>query len=262
MLRIYTLFLFSFLYQTAWSQTNFSGIWEGIITTKESDNEFEYQLILTQNGTTVEGTSLARLKGGDQVGSFELVGEIKDDKLYLKDINQISPKDQKWCLKELTLSLSKNTKSTWLGGFWSAKGCSSGLIRLQGKEKPAQFVSSKQDLLVGKWQGAIIENGERHTFEFIFNSDFSGYSIHKQADGSQTIHNLVWKRNGKTLAFQETSLKGKEKNKWQWCLKGGSFYLRERSNKVILEGTWAGFKSTYTLETGECTAGQLYLVKG
>jgi len=257
------LFLF-LLPQLSWSQTNFTGIWEGLITLKNSTNEFDYQLTLTQNGNQVTGTSLARLKGGDKIGSFKVAGEINSkDQLLLKDIEQIEPQTETWCFKELTLWRSDNQMSIWVGGYWSSKNCDSGLIRLQQKKKPSNFEDNKQDILIGKWVGTLTQADEQSALivEFIFQSKFTGFSIIKGENGSEKIHNLTWKLEGDYLIFKETNEKGKENNKWQWCLKTGKIPLSKTNEEYFLKGSWDGYKSQYSLNPNDCPSGVLHLKK-
>ena len=269
MLRFLIIFTCLFISQTSFSQTDFSGVWTGVVTQKNKATGFFYQLNLSQNGSEVSGTSYSKTEDESKSGEFEVAGVVENGELLLQEVNQLKPKDEKWCMKNLKLKLSDNQASVWVGGTWTATGCSPGKVRLERKRK-GNFSSengataSTDTGIFGNWAGSLSQSDRDYGFYFEMNlnaNDVGTSFIVAEGNGGSCTHDMTWNLDGNAFTFSENEIIRKEEPKWKWCIKSGSLTFREEVNKYVMEGQWEGYIEGYTMETGACASGDLYLEK-
>lgn len=266
MLRFIILFGSLLFSQFSFSQTDYSGVWTGVVTQKTKDIGFFYQLNLTQNGTEVKGTSYSKTEDDAKSGEFEVAGIIENGELVLQEVVQLKPKDEKWCMKELRLRLSDNQVSIWLGGTWTATGCSPGRVRLERKRNTTVINGNlpESEAILGNWAGSLSQSDRDYGFYFEMNLDVNNTGtsfIVAEGNGGSCTHDMQWNLSNKNLRFSEIEILRKEEPKWKWCIKSGNLTLRKEANKYVMEGNWKGYIEGLTMETGACAAGKLYLEK-
>lgn len=266
MLRFIFLFTSLFFSQFSFSQTDYSGVWTGVVTQKNKETGFFYQLNLRQNGSEVTGTSYSKTEDEAKSGEFEVAGVVENGELILQEVVQLKPEDEKWCMKHLRLRLSDNQASIWLGGDWTATGCSPGKVRLERKRKNTIVNGNlpESEAILGNWAGSLSQSDRDYGFyfEMNLNVDNAGTSfIVAEGNGGSCTHDMQWNLNDKNLRFSEIEIIRKEEPKWKWCIKSGDLMMRKEANKYVMEGSWEGYIEGYTMETGACASGQLYLEK-
>ncbi|MFT4761198.1 MAG: hypothetical protein ACI9XO_003248 [Paraglaciecola sp.] len=266
MQRIFLIFTCWIISQTSFSQTDFSGVWTGVVTQENKAIGFFYQLNLTQDGAEVKGTSYSKTEDESKTGEFAVAGVVENNELILQEVNQLKPKDEKWCMKNLRLKLSDNQASVWVGGAWTATGCSPGKVRLERKRK-GDFSTdgvSKEEAIFGSWAGSLSQSDREYGFYFEMNlatNDIGTSYIVAEGNGGSCTHDMTWILIGNSFNFSENEIVRKEKPKWKWCIKSGSLTFREEANKYVMEGKWEGYIEGFTMETGACASGNLYLEK-
>ncbi|HMQ63560.1 MAG TPA: hypothetical protein PKE06_22945, partial [Flavilitoribacter sp.] len=67
--------------------------------------------------------------------------------------------------------------------------------------------------------------------------------------------------SGNKIRITESGIASKTDPKWRWCIKDMELDLRREGGRFILSGGWEGFIEGYTLETGPCAPGNIYLEK-
>jgi len=266
MYRILLLIVSVFFLQTTFAQQDFSGVWTGVVTQKNKDKGFFYQLNLTQEGTEVSGTSISRPDGSDKTGKFEVKGIIENNELILQEAIQLEPKGEKWCLKHLRLTQSDNQVSIWLGGSWTAQGCTPGLVRLDRKGKARQRTTAvnKEEGIFGNWAGSLSQSDRDYGFYFEMSlqefGDNTSYIV-AEGNGGGCRHSMTYNFSGNNFQFSETDILKKDDPNWKWCIKNGDLTYRKEKDKHIMEGTWSGYIEGFDMETGPCASGTLYLEK-
>jgi hypothetical protein len=169
-------------------------------------------------------------------------------------------------MKNLRLKLSDNQASVWVGGAWTATGCSPGKVRLERKRK-GDFSTdgvSKEEAIFGSWAGSLSQSDREYGFYFEMNlatNDIGTSYIVAEGNGGSCTHDMTWILIGNSFNFSENEIVRKEKPKWKWCIKSGSLTFREEANKYVMEGKWEGYIEGFTMETGACASGNLYLEK-
>lgn len=266
MLRLIFIFTCLLINQISFSQTDFSGVWTGVVTQSSKKTGFFYQLNLTQNGSEVKGTSYSKTEDESKSGEFEVAGVVENGELLLQEINQLKPKDEKWCMKNLKLKKSDNKASIWVGGTWTATGCSPGKVRLERKrtEKIPIEKPSNDNSIYGNWAGSLSQSDRDYGFYFEINLDPNNVGtsfIVAEGNGGSCTHDMTWSLDRNSFNFKENEIIRKEEPKWKWCIKSGSLSFREEANKYVMEGKWEGYIEGYTMETGACASGDLYLEK-
>lgn len=266
MLRLSIIFICFIVSQLCFAQTDYAGVWTGVVTQKNKETGFFYQLNLTQNGTEVKGISYSKTEDESMSGEFEVAGIIENGELVLQEVVQLKPKDQKWCMKHLRLRLSDNQKSVWLGGAWTATGCSPGKVRLERKRKNTITTSNLSDEqgILGNWAGSLSQSDRDYGFYFEMNlqeNNLGTSFIVAEGNGGSCTHDMRWNLSGNAFQFSEIEIIRKEEPKWRWCIKSGDLTFRKEADKYIMEGYWEGYIEGYTMETGACASGKLYLEK-
>lgn len=120
-------FLFLLLFFTAFmqAQTNFEGVWEGIITMEKENKtlqSFKFILHLSQDSTGIKGRSWIWYK--DFKANFEVQGEEKNGQIFLKDMKLIEADalpSGEWCEKNMELIIIHHKKENRLEGKWQGK---------------------------------------------------------------------------------------------------------------------------------------------
>jgi hypothetical protein len=266
MLRLFLIFTCFIISQASFSQTDFSGVWTGVVTQSSKNTGFFYQLNLTQNGSEVKGTSYSKTEDESKSGEFEVAGVVENGELLLQEINQLKPKDEKWCMKNLKLRKSDNQTSIWVGGTWTATGCSPGKVRLERKRAGniSEDKPSTNNSIFGSWAGSLSQSDRDYGFYFEINLDPNNVGtsfIVAEGNGGSCTHDMTWSLHENSFNFKENEIIRKEEPKWKWCIKSGSLSFREEANKYVMEGKWEGYIEGFTMETGACASGNLYLEK-
>jgi hypothetical protein len=112
-----------------------SGNWQGVLYQQLQNGTiapYYYDLNLTQNGNTIDGT--ARLQVPPPYGygiAMRIRGTLSSDVLNFDDglvIANSAPPGWLWCQKSVRLTYDQS--NTTLQGIWSAPGCGSGQLNL------------------------------------------------------------------------------------------------------------------------------------
>jgi len=114
-----------------------TGIWSGLLTqeTGAPATKYLYKMFLSQQGTTVSGTS--RIEWFDDpryYGVMQLEGVIDGYNFRFRETNILEenpPPGVWWCVKEGTLTFTPGANMDSLSGPWEAPGCLPGEIYLE-----------------------------------------------------------------------------------------------------------------------------------
>lgn len=251
---------------TSLSGQDFSGLWEGYLLQDGSEEKYTYQLDLDQTGDALIGSSRAVSPDGKTFARFEVTGYIQGLQLVLQEIKQLEPKSP-WCLKNLVLDWEKDHLKEWVTGTWRADGCVPGtlyLLRSKGGSENIFTEKAATPGVEGKWVGTLSQSDRDYGFYFTLDvlSEKKGQSyIVSEANGGSATMRLNWtyESTSKVFQFTEVNILQKTDPKWRWCIKSGTLRYREEKNRLVLEGEWSGYIEGYTMETGSCASGQLYL---
>lgn len=240
---------------------NLSGKWTGILLQNNKSDTFYYQINIEQTSNTLSGVSFSKNKDGAVAAKFQIVGSIEDNHLFLQEIEQLEPLDAKWCLKNISLKLSKDQK---LVGNWEADGCSPGTMELSYNKLTMRDLGFSSKIPEGKWVGHLSQSDRDYGFyfELTFSENGQGTSyIVSEGNGGAANHSLSWilDEDFNTLEFEESAVIKKTAPEWPWCIKSGNLKLTETNNSHILGGKWSGYIEGFTPETGSCASGTLMI---
>lgn len=256
------------LYNSSLLAQDLSGRWQGVLTQPGKADTFLYQINIRQNGTTISGTSYSRSSDGKDVGEFQLTGAWDGKRLVLQEITQLEPKNGGWCLKYFILQYNNKKNTEQLLGDWKAEKCSPGQVNLIRKDtaKGLNLEVEEPFSWAGRWTGQLSQSDRDYGFyyELNLNADGSGQSnIVSEDNGGSAFHNLKWTFNALDSVFILTELEVASKTdpKWKWCIKSAQLHLSRNANVYMLEGDWQGYLEGYTLVTGKCAPGKVYLEK-
>ncbi|HMQ48203.1 MAG TPA: hypothetical protein PKA00_12485 [Saprospiraceae bacterium] len=250
------------------SGQDFSGLWDGYLVQDGSEEKYTYQLDLDQTGDALIGTSYSVSPDGKSYARFEITGYIQGTQLVLQEIKQLEPKSP-WCLKNLVLDWEKDHLKEWVTGTWRADGCVPGisyLVRQKGSTGHTFTEKASTPGIEGKWVGTLSQSDRDYGFYFTVDVQAKdkgqSYIVSEANGGSATMHlNWTYESKAKVFQFTEVDILNKTDPKWRWCIKSGTLRYREEKNRLVLEGEWSGYIEGYTMETGSCASGSLYLEK-
>lgn len=271
MIRTICLYFFSVLSLSSYSQ-QLSGEWEGILSQNGKEGDFYYLLKMEQDGDAVSGTSFSQTPDKKSSARFLVTGFWDGKQLILQEIQQVEPDQPSWCMKYATLTLSEDENGIpSLQGDWEAKGCTPGKLKLTQKVNILEELVEKEVpfTIDGKWTGKLEQSDRDYGFyfELMLDQAQTGQSyIVSEDNGGSANHQLDWtfNRGGKEeqkLRFTETAVVVRTDEKWKWCIKSATLNLRREDHKYVLEGEWGGFIEGYSLETGPCASGRIFLEK-
>lgn len=251
---------------------NLNGEWIGVIYQEETQDTFNYQLTLTQEGDQFAGSSKSSTLDGSVDASFNVTGVLDSNKLVIQEISQISPKSPKWCLKYLILEFKIMNGQAALVGNWTAKGCVPGKAILTNPAFQAQSYSTEtttQELpfsMSGSWTGYLNQSDRDYGFYFEvqINDDHTGTSyIVSEDNGGSAYHHFDWSYGAdeQSIQIKEAFVKTKSDNRWPWCIKALELSLAKEKHTYNLKGRWKGYIEGYTLKTGSCAPGNIFLEK-
>lgn len=261
--------IFCCVAHTIWSQS-LVGHWTGSLTQDGKGEAFEFSLNIGQNGDKLSGVSMSRSGNGKNEANFSFTGILIGDTVVLQEIEQISPKSPKWCLKYMQLKLGTIDGVPSLTGIWKADGCLPGKISLKNKDLTAKAVTVEEEIpftILGKWTGYLSQSDREYGFYYEINldSDSAGSTsyIVSEDNGGSAHHQLLWNFNASEneLKLEESFVKQKTDEKWKWCIKTGILSLRKGPHSYILEGDWKGYIEGFNFSTGSCAPGKFYLEK-
>ncbi|MEM1215942.1 MAG: hypothetical protein AAGJ82_09675, partial [Bacteroidota bacterium] len=237
------------------------GEWTGQLWQTGATDTFTYTLYLQQAGNAISGQARSTTAGGGPMGAFVLSGRWEDGQLTLQEVEQLQPKDAKWCLKFLQLT-AVSEKNNAFTGSWTATGCKPGNLRIfrQGAavetEIPFEFP--------GRWTGQLTQTDREYGFyyELKLNADGTGTShIVSEGAGGEATHALNWQRTDDQITFRESEVIKRTDPKWKWCLKAGQLTLNRQGQQYEMNGNWSGYMEHKTPQTGACAPGELFLQK-
>lgn len=243
-------------------QQSFDGQWTGIVFQKDQPDTFRYEAVIQVKDNAVTGNACSTLDNRGIRACFELTGLIKENQLLLQEWRQTEPEVPKWCLKQITL---KPATDGALSGSWTAKGCQPGLMVLR-KAGARSGVEEIPFTIDGRWVGQLSQSDRNYGFfyELELRPDGTGASrIDSEASGGTATLNLSWQadESGNKIRITESGIATKTDPKWRWCIKDMELDLRREGGRFILSGGWEGFIEGYTLESGPCAPGNIYLEK-
>lgn len=103
-----------------------AGSWKG--TLSQSNKVFSFELSLTQDRNTIQGTS--RIQDGSDYAIMNLQGFSINQQVILQEVAVIEGNASNWCIKTLTMSEGLTSNPTLLSGTWSALGCNTGNVQV------------------------------------------------------------------------------------------------------------------------------------
>jgi hypothetical protein len=245
---------------------SFTGQWEGYISQNGQADTFLYEISIRQNGDALSGTSASFTMDKEYGAKFDLSGYWDGQQLILQEIKQTAPAQPQWCIKYANLRLSEADGQQVLSGPWKATGCQPGQMYLSRsfRTKKDTLVREIPPELPGTWTGTLSQSDRDYGFyfELELKEDGTGTSyIVSEGNGGSANQGLEWASNGKSMNFEENRIIRKSDGDWKWCIKSGSLTYRREGSRLVLEGRWEGYLEGYTMETGACASGALYLEK-
>lgn len=246
------------------------GQWEGTLVQDGKEEAFYYLLQLEQDGDAFSGESFSRTPDGQHSARFVVTGFWDGKQLILQEIQQLEPENPRWCMKYATLQLGTKDGIPTLEGGWEAKGCTPGKLLLKQKVDLVEELVEREVpfTMEGKWTGQLAQSDRNYGFYFELSLDDAtngGSYIVSEDNGGSANHSLSWSLSNEgaeqIVRFQESEVVVRTDDKWKWCIKSASLRLRRDVHKYIMEGSWNGFIEGYTLETGPCASGNIYLEK-
>ncbi|MCB0519305.1 MAG: hypothetical protein H6577_07705 [Lewinellaceae bacterium] len=282
MKRLYPLLLALLLFSNYLCSQDFSGTWQGEVAQDGKSDTYQYRLDLTQMDNKVNGIATSVSKTGT-VAKFEVGGIWDGQTLALQEVNQFEPPGARWCLKHIRLTQSESNGTVTLEGRWEAQGCTPGKISLSQQSAPSGMTSDSRQpivgdgknipstvhhppLISGKWAGYLTQSDRDYGFYFEMKFEEAGKGtshITSDGEGGNAVHQFHWTFDEKTgqLDFEETAILEESVPSWRWCIKSGSLFFKQEENRLSLAGDWKGYIEGYSLETGACAPGKLYVEK-
>lgn len=263
-----TIFLFILILPCWCFAQSFSGEWEGWLSQDGKPDSFLYQVKLELVGSDYAGSSYSSANDGAHAARFQISGTADGQQLILQEIEQLSPKNPKWCLKYMLLKWSLSEGIPVLRGHWKADGCTPGVIELRPKLKPVMEETALQlpFSIAGKWTGHLQQTDRDYGFyfEFELEDDHSGRSyIVSEDNGGTATHHLNWQYDdlSERLFLEETAIAEKSQEGWKWCIKRADLKMTEKTHQYTLEGPWEGYLEDTDGSEMNCAPGLLYLEK-
>ncbi|MEN0005076.1 MAG: hypothetical protein AAF798_13075 [Bacteroidota bacterium] len=247
---------------------SYEGQWVGWLSQDGKRDTFTYQVGLEQKGDSFQGESFSATANAKATAQFQVIATAEGEQLVLQEIQQLSPKKPKWCLKYVQLNWSTQDGLPVLFGKWQANGCTPGTIWLQKKGKKIE-TSSTETLpfeMTGKWTGVLKQSDRDYGFYYAFElyPDQLGQSyIVSEANGGSATHELNWSFDAASqqLTLTEQAILEKSDGDWRWCIKSGTLKRSQDGLKYTLEGPWQGYLEGSDGSTMNCAPGILYLEK-
>ena len=246
------------------------GEWEGRLVQDGKQEAFYYLLQIEQEGNAFSGSSFSRTPDGERSARFVVTGFLDGDQLILQEIQQLEPAEPKWCMKYATLKLGEDDGVPTLEGAWEAKGCTPGKLFLKQRVTVIDELVEREVpfTMEGKWTGHLAQSDRDYGFYFeltLGETTIGKSYIVSEDNGGSAHHQLVWNISGdgeaKRLSFEESEVTIRTDEKWRWCIKSADLSIREEAHKYVMEGEWKGYIEGYTVETGPCASGNIYLEK-
>lgn len=269
------LLVFCLLFNTFLFSQHFTGHWEGRLTQTGKESVFTYQIDMVQNGKTITGTAISKLKGSDVQGAFQIVGTWDGQHFVFQEVMQTEPKNGGWCLKHARLTWTEDKGYPELVGDWEATGCVPGKIYL--KNTSQSLIETQETVevelplaqaILGRWTGHLQQSDRGYGFFYEINlaAGSSGTSyIVSEGNGGSAYHSLHWSLDptNRTIALEEIEVTSKTAEKWKWCIKKGTLQLKKDKHKYYLEGDWSGYleDANPNSSRGKCAPGRIYLEK-
>ncbi|MBI5915458.1 MAG: hypothetical protein HY842_08780 [Bacteroidetes bacterium] len=246
--------------------------WKGEVTQTGKPGTFIYTLHLTRVNEQVSGTATSSNADGSGAAKFEVGGIFDGKLLVLQEVRQLEPPNARWCLKHMRLQLVENEGVATLEGNWEAEGCKPGTMKLVrqlavGSQQSAADNSSlipHPSSLSGRFSGHLSQSDRDYGFYFDMEleADGTGTShIVSDGEGGNATHRLRWTFDEATgkLHFEESDLLEESVPTWRWCIKSGELFFKKEENRLSLAGVWEGYIEGFTLQTGACASGTLYV---
>ena len=249
---------------------SFEGKWVGFLAQDGKVDTFYYEMQLQKDGSSFFGQSFSKTKDDQHTATFDLSAVLSNHTLLLQEMKQLSPEQPKWCLKYITLQLDMEDNTPVLKGRWSADGCVPGDVYLKAARSPnnieptTAFIEKPFDIL-GKWTGYLKQEDRDYGFyyEFELAENGGGSYIVSEGNGGSARHELEWSFNPKdsTIHLEEMHILNQSKSKWRWCIKSADLILKRQKHAYTLTGAWGGYIEGFTVETGPCASGEMFLEK-
>lgn len=263
------IFCLAFFLPRGMMAQDFEGNWEGILFQEGKKDTFSYVLSLKASGKdTYQGFARSQLQGRADSATFQLMAFWDGKLLVLQELEQLSPKEIKWCLKYAQLAYVAGDGT--LSGTWKADGCSPGLLQLK-----KQGLVSRDTLLEevvipfsieGSWTGVVSQSDRDYGFYYSLNlgADGRGTSyIVSEDNGGDATHNLSWEfsESDSSLVIKEEEVLRKNDANWKWCIKKADLKLSKEPHRYVLRGDWSGHLEGDLSPAGLCAPGIVKLEK-
>lgn len=247
------LFLLLFPLSLTISAQSATGIWQGVVYQPTSGLTYRYLLQLEENDQALSGRASVSSEDGMERAEFLLGGTRAGRRLKLQEIQQLSPEENPWCLKSLTLNLTGDE----LTGDWTAKGCQPGTAVLHRAGGSPRFA---QAYPYGRWAGELQQSDRDYGFffEVTLRPDGTGEShIVSEANGGEAFHDLSWQPEpAGGLRITEARVARKTDPNWRWCVKSLLLQADTSAQARHLRGTWSGIIEN---TSGACAPGVVVL---
>jgi len=247
------------------SAQSISGHWEGYLIQDQQEDTFRYELVLTQEGNAVRGTSRSISPEGKEA-RFSVTGLWRDKQLKIQEVEQLEPSSPRWCRKFAILSLERDQYQWKLRGAWQADGCRPGTLFLTLQSFTGHQEASLPFSVVGDWKGELLQSDRDYGFYFELQLKEGGAGtsyIVSEGNGGWARHALAWEWHPQdsSLRFGEKAVSQKSDARWPWCIKKGALRLQKESGRYVLSGSWQGYIEGYDPTNGACAPGRLRLEK-
>ena len=248
----------------------FQGKWIGYLAQDGKVDTFYYEMELQKDGSSFFGQSFSKTKDNQHSATFELSAVLSNQTLLLQEMKQLSPDQPKWCLKYITLQYSIEENKPVLKGRWSAEGCVPGDVYLEAVPHPNEATTTlgfveKPFQILGKWTGHLKQADREYGFyyEFELAENGGGSYIVSEGNGGSARHDLKWSFNPQdsSVHLEEMHILNQSKSKWRWCIKSADLILKRQKHAYTLTGNWGGYIEGFTIETGPCASGEMFLEK-
>ena len=258
------------LYYTTTTAQDLTGRWEGYLNQDGLADTFLYQINIEQDGKGVSGTSTSKTKDGSNGAKFLVSGLWENKRLILQELQQLEPNAPLWCLKFAELEYSAEPGQHILSGRWKATDCTPGDIYLWKKAtfKKSTIVDTFTRMIpptiTGKWTGTLSQSDRDYGFYFevdLNEGDVGQSYIVSEDNGGSATHALKWEMVDNEISFRERDIIKKSDGNWRWCIKSAILKFNREEAKLTLEGDWEGYIEGYSMSTGSCANGRLYLEK-
>ena len=156
--------LFIFFFLIGWnctSQTNFNGVWQGIMVKdgfKNAQGTIFYTFFTVNNGI-VEGKTRDEVYNTDQFAVKKIKGSVKNNVIQFNQIVIEKKKNNSttnWC--NIDASLTYNDSTGYLEGKYTSTDCKRNTGKIILYRSTAKFSATEESMLAHNWMKFFLNN--------------------------------------------------------------------------------------------------------